>query len=78
MSNKSNVLKGKIALVTGGSRGLGAATALALAAQGANVAISYVASEEKAAAVVTALEKESVRARHSERSRRSGVCGASG
>ncbi|KAF1039341.1 MAG: Cyclic-di-GMP-binding biofilm dispersal mediator protein [Herbaspirillum frisingense] len=44
-------LKGKVALVTGGSRGLGAATALELAKQGADVAISYVASTEKAQGV---------------------------
>ena len=37
-------LSGKVALVTGGSRGVGAASARALADQGANVAISYVAS----------------------------------
>jgi hypothetical protein len=36
----SQILKGKVALVTGGSRGLGAATAEALADQGADVAIS--------------------------------------
>jgi len=55
-------LEGKIALVTGGSRGLGVAIAHALADEGANVAISYVASEEKATAVVRELERKGVRA----------------
>jgi NAD(P)-dependent dehydrogenase (short-subunit alcohol dehydrogenase family) len=55
-------LAGKVALVTGGSRGLGAATASALAEQGADVAISYVASAEKAEAVVQALKAKGVRA----------------
>lgn len=45
-------LKGKAALVTGGSRGIGAAIAKALAAAGADVAITYSASPDKAAAVV--------------------------
>jgi 3-oxoacyl-[acyl-carrier protein] reductase len=58
----SNSLKGKVALVTGGSRGLGAATALALAAEGADVAISYVASAAKAEGVVQELKKAGVRA----------------
>ena len=58
----SNILQGKVALVTGGSRGLGAATAAALADQGADVAISYVASAEKAEAVVEALRAKGVRA----------------
>ncbi len=58
----SQTLKGKVALVTGGSRGLGAATAAALAALGADVAISYVASADKAAAVVADLERAGVRA----------------
>jgi NAD(P)-dependent dehydrogenase (short-subunit alcohol dehydrogenase family) len=58
----SNTLKGKVALVTGGSRGLGAATASALAAQGADVAISYVASAEKAERLVEELKKTGVRA----------------
>ncbi|MBA7691747.1 3-oxoacyl-[acyl-carrier-protein] reductase FabG [subsurface metagenome] len=56
-------LSGKVALVTGGSRGIGAASALALAEQGANVAISYVASPEKAAAVVSQLKAKGVAAR---------------
>jgi NAD(P)-dependent dehydrogenase (short-subunit alcohol dehydrogenase family) len=58
----SKVLKGKVALVTGGSRGLGAATAEALADHGADVAISYVASAEKADAVVEKLKAKGVRA----------------
>ncbi len=58
----TQVLKGKVALVTGGSRGLGAATAQALADQGADVAISYIASREKADAVVAALRAKGVRA----------------
>ncbi|KQW49545.1 MULTISPECIES: SDR family NAD(P)-dependent oxidoreductase [unclassified Roseateles] len=55
-------LKGKVALVTGGSRGLGAATAQALADLGADVAITYVASAEKAQAVVEKLQNKGVRA----------------
>lgn len=55
-------LKGKVALVTGGSRGLGAATAQALAEQGADVAISYVASAEKANSLVEKLQAQGVRA----------------
>jgi 3-oxoacyl-[acyl-carrier protein] reductase len=58
----SNVLKGKVVLITGGSRGLGAAVAEALANQGADVAISYVASAEKAEAVVEKLKAKGVRA----------------
>jgi 3-oxoacyl-[acyl-carrier protein] reductase len=45
-------LKGKAALVTGASRGIGAAIAKALAAAGADVAITYSASPDKAEAVV--------------------------
>ncbi len=58
----TGLLAGKAALVTGGSRGLGATTAEALAAQGADVAISYVSSADKAAAVVKKLEGMGVRA----------------
>ena len=55
-------LEGKRCLVTGGSRGLGAAAAEALAEEGADVAISYVASAEKANAVVEKLKAKGVRA----------------
>jgi 3-oxoacyl-[acyl-carrier protein] reductase len=48
-------LKGKAALVTGASRGIGAAIAKALAAAGADVAITYSSSPDKAAAVVKEL-----------------------
>jgi NAD(P)-dependent dehydrogenase (short-subunit alcohol dehydrogenase family) len=50
-------LKGKRALVTGGSRGIGAAIALALAENGADVAITYQNSAERANAVVSSIEK---------------------
>lgn len=55
-------LEGKVALVTGGSRGLGAVIAGALADEGADVAITYVASADKADAVVRNLEAKGVRA----------------
>lgn len=58
----SSKLKGKVALVTGGSRGLGTAIAEALADQGADVAISYAASAAKAEAVVERLKAKGVRA----------------
>jgi len=56
-------LSGKVALVTGGSRGIRAASARALAEEGANVAISYVASPDKAEAVVAELKAKGVNAR---------------
>jgi 3-oxoacyl-[acyl-carrier protein] reductase len=53
-------LTGKVALVTGGSRGIGAASARALADEGASVAISYVASPDKAEAIVAGLKAKGV------------------
>ncbi|MGC5034678.1 MULTISPECIES: SDR family NAD(P)-dependent oxidoreductase [unclassified Streptomyces] len=49
-------LDGKVALVTGGSRGIGAAAALRLALEGADVAVSYVNGKEAAEEVVRAVE----------------------
>ncbi|MEU9629070.1 3-oxoacyl-ACP reductase family protein [Streptomyces luteogriseus] len=49
-------LDGKVALVTGGSRGIGAATAVRLAREGADVAVTYVNGKEAAEDVVRAVE----------------------
>lgn len=54
----SKELKGKVALVTGGSRGIGAATVRTLASQGAAVAFSYSSSPEKAQALARELNQQ--------------------
>jgi 3-oxoacyl-[acyl-carrier protein] reductase len=55
-------LAGKTALVTGGSRGIGAAIAKRLAREGADVAITYVHSAERAGEVVAEVTSAGVRA----------------
>src|ERR1044071_5621348 len=55
-------LKNCVALVRGGSRGIGRATALALAEAGAAVAVNYREREEEAAAVVEAILRKGGRA----------------
>lgn len=52
----SGEFSGKVALITGGSRGMGRATAVRLAREGANVAISYATRHETAAEVIREIQ----------------------
>jgi len=61
-SNDMSILKGKVALVTGGSRGIGEAIVLQFAQQGADIAFTYVSSAEKANAVAVKAEAYGIRA----------------
>ena len=53
-----NRLKGRVALITGGSRGLGRGIALALAGEGAKVAFNYLQAEDAAREVVRGIEEK--------------------
>jgi 3-oxoacyl-[acyl-carrier protein] reductase len=68
-------LEGKAALITGGSRGIGRAIAIALAAKGAKVAIGYVESETRAREVVDTITRAGGKAVavRADLARRSGV-----
>ena len=56
------LLQNKVAIVTGASKGIGRAIALQFAAQGANVAFTYLSSVEKGQALVAELESYGVKA----------------
>jgi 3-oxoacyl-[acyl-carrier protein] reductase len=58
----TQTLEGKVAIVTGASRGIGRATALALADQGADVVVNYASSRGAADAVVAEIEQRGGRA----------------
>jgi len=62
MSVRSTRLTARVALVTGGSRGIGRAIALALASAGAAVAVNYRQRDSEAAAVVADIERAGGRA----------------
>ncbi len=57
------MLKGKTAVVTGGSQGIGKVTALKLAAEGANIVIIHMGTEEDAAAACAEIEAFGVKAK---------------
>lgn len=56
--NEGRKLAGKIAIVFGGSRGIGAAAVRRLAQDGANVALTYVSAPERAAETIAAIEAD--------------------
>src|SRR5260370_28713332 len=62
ISLNSGMLSGKVALVTGGSRGIGAGIVKRLAREGAAVAFTYAASHDKAQQVAQSIEEEGGRA----------------
>src|SRR6476659_5305816 len=57
------LLEGKVAIITGGSRGIGEAIALKLAESGANIAFSYVSSDERAKSLEEEIKKIGVNAK---------------
>ena len=57
------LLEGKVAIITGASRGIGEGVALKLAEEGAQIAFSYVSSDDKASALVEKLQAFGVKAK---------------
>ncbi len=58
----NNLLTGKVAIVTGGSRGIGRATALRLAEAGAHVVVNFIRDEKAAALLAQEIRKLGVEA----------------
>ena len=57
------LLKGKTAIITGASRGIGKGIALAFAQNGANIAFTYLSSDEKAKALEAELSEYGIKAK---------------